>query len=210
MLARKIVLNEKKLQVFRINLFVTSCQRVSCSGIIYKKAERELTSLIRLLKKGEKEWGFWEAWYEEKEAQYAVHVGTVGVKGGQYSVLADQPAGNNLLALQEWINEMKEEGYVEVTKEDLQPLHVQFFHLNAEDVETRYRIEQILDECLGTTGNGHCDGGDDSRGGLVFICRVLQIDQAVVDVRQALRETSFFEGVCMFTFHADNSCIILT
>jgi len=166
--------------------------------------------LIRLLKKGEKEWGFWEAWYEEKEALYAVHVGTVGEKGGQYSVLSDQAAGNNLQALQEWINEMKEEGYVEVTKEDLQPLHVQFFHLNAEDVETRYRIEQILDECLGTTGNGHCDGGDDSRGGLVFICRVLQIDQAVVDVRQALRETSFFEGVCMFTFHADNSCIILT
>ncbi len=50
----------------------------------------------------------------------------------------------------------------------------------------------------------------DAWGGLVFICRVLQIDQAVVDVRQALRETSFFEGVCMFTFHTDNSCIILT
>lgn len=105
---------------------------------------------------------------------------------------------------------MKAEGYVEVTTEDLQPLHVQFFHLDAEDVETRYLIEQILDECLGMTGNGHCDGGDDSRGGLVFICRVLQIDQAVVDVRQALRETSFFEGVSLFTFHSDNSCIILT
>ncbi|GED72264.1 hypothetical protein BRE01_59660 [Brevibacillus reuszeri] len=165
--------------------------------------------MIRLLKKGEKEWQFWEAWYEEKEQHYAIHCGIVGVRGGQYNVLTDH-AGEYQHSLQEWVNEMKEEGYLEVTKDDLQCLHVQFAHLHAEDIEMRYHIEQILDECLGTTGNGHCNGGDDSRGGLVVMCHVLQIDQAVVDVVQALREKSLADGVCLFTIDADHTCTVLT
>ncbi|MGG1661202.1 hypothetical protein [Brevibacillus sp. NRS-1366] len=152
---------------------------------------------------------FWEGWYEEKEQLYTVHFGQVGEKGDHYAVLADQVEGRTHQVLQEWADEMKEKGYMEVTNADLRPLTVQFPNLKESDMEFRYTIEQLLDDCLGRTGNGHCNGGDDSRQGLTLTCRVIQMDKAVAVVVQALRETSFLEGVCFYSDQENGQSIPL-
>lgn len=166
--------------------------------------------MIRLLKKEEKEWRYWEGWYEEKEQLYVAHFGKVGETGDHYAVLAEHVEGGTHQVLQAWADERKETGYVDVKSADLRLLTIQFPHLQESDTESRYAIEYMLDECLGRTGNGHCDGGDDSRQGLALICRVVQMDKAVAEVVQALRERSLLEEVCLYADEEDGQSIPLS
>jgi hypothetical protein len=165
--------------------------------------------VIRMLLKNEKRWSYWEVWYDETDRLYSVHYGHVGEIGDHYAIVAEQIEGKPKHVLKVWAEEMKEKGYVELAEEDLQKLIVCFPHLSESDVEMRYFIEQLLDECLGKTGNGHCDGGDDSEGKLAVCCRVIDLEKAVVAVQEAMAIARLEEGMSLWALQDDGTRIAL-
>ncbi|SHF64197.1 hypothetical protein [Dysgonomonas macrotermitis] len=58
----------------------------------------------------------------------------------------------------------------------------------SEDIES---IEGILNNCLGWTGNGHCDGGDTENGIATFFCYVIDKAIATETIIEALDEEGF-------------------
>ncbi|WP_432777181.1 hypothetical protein AAFJ72_11825 [Brevibacillus gelatini] len=162
-----------------------------------------------MLHKNEKRWSYWEAWYDEKNRQYVVNYGQVGESVDHYTIVAEQIEGKPAHVLQNWAEEMKEKGYAELAQEDMQKLVVSFQHLSEADVEMRYAIEELLDECLGKTGNGHSDGGDDSEENLAVICRVLDIDKAVAAVREAMSAARLLDGLAIWVLQDDGTRVSL-
>ncbi len=57
------------------------------------------------------------------------------------------------------------------------------------NVATRERIEALLDEALGWTGNGLCDGSESGSGRVDFLCAVVDTQAAVETIVTKLRIT---------------------
>ncbi|MGN7470393.1 hypothetical protein [Brevibacillus sp. SAFN-007a] len=162
-----------------------------------------------MLHKNEKRWSYWEAWYDETDRLYAVHYGQVGEIGDHYAIVAEQIEGKPPHVLQMWADEMKEKGYAELAEEEWRKLVVSFRHLSEADVEMRYAIEQLLDECLGKTGNGHSDGGDDSQEALAVFCRVIDVEKAVAAVQEAMSAARLQEGLAISVVRDDGTRVSL-
>ena len=60
-----------------------------------------------------------------------------------------------------------------------------------ESLNKRYRLQELLDELLGWTGIGHCDGGSIGSGTMEACCVVVDFDLAKRVVEEALRDTEF-------------------
>lgn len=58
-------------------------------------------------------------------------------------------------------------------------------------LEKRYRLQALLDEVLGWTGLGHCDGGSAGSGTMEACCMVVEFDIAKRVVEEALIGTEF-------------------
>ena len=67
------------------------------------------------------------------------------------------------------------QGYEEVSLEDHTILTIEFSCEGdeSEDLEKRYRVEDLANEVLGWTGNGHCDGGQIGGGSFEVVAYVL-------------------------------------
>ncbi|TQR36729.1 hypothetical protein [Brevibacillus brevis] len=165
--------------------------------------------MIRMLKKNEMRWSYWEVWYEESEHLYTVHYGNVGEIGEYFAVVAEQIEGRPDEVLQSWTEEMKEQGYQVMKENDFHPMIIRFPHLRESEIEMRYLIEQLLDECLGKTGNGHSDGGEDSERTLAVICRVIDTKKAAAAVFEAMSCAKLGEGVSISIKQEDGNLIPL-
>lgn len=165
--------------------------------------------MIRMLKKNETRWSYWEVWYEETEHLYTIHYGNVGEVGEHFAVVAEQIEGRPDEVLQSWTAEMKEQGYQVMKTNDFHPMIVHFPQLCQSEIEMRYLIEQLLDECLGKTGNGHSDGGEDSERTLAVICRVIDTKKAAAAVFEAMSSAHLVQGFSISIKQEDGNLIPL-
>ena len=86
---------------------------------------------------------------------------------------------------------LRDQGYREIPTESHAELIVQFATDGwggPKDLEFRGQVEELLNETLGWTGNGHCDGGDIGSGTINTFSFVVVADAAVEAVRAALAE----------------------
>lgn len=159
--------------------------------------------MIRLLKKDKKRLNYWEVWYEEDEQLIKVHFGCVGEHGDHYAIVVNRADGHPFEIMRKWADQMKEQGFQELTANDLSDITVEFLDVNEADgdssLEKRYLLEHLFDQCLGQTGNGHCDGADYGRGGLVVLCRVIDVDKAVEMIIHALSQVQMLDHVAIAT-----------
>jgi hypothetical protein len=123
---------------------------------------------------------YWETW--EHEGTHTVHWGKVG-EIGEDRLVRDSSQGNAKKAVQQEILARRKEGYAEI--EDLHTLVIQY-RLdnwgNESDLERRYRVEDLMNECLGWTGLGHCDGGDIGSGTINIFCLVVDPHVAIAPI----------------------------
>jgi hypothetical protein len=66
---------------------------------------------------------------------------------------------------------------------------------SAADLAKRHKVEGMLNECLGWTGNGCCDGGDIGSGTMNSFCSVVDPYIACSTIVDALRLEGLAEGV---------------
>ncbi|MHC4671402.1 MAG: hypothetical protein ACYTBZ_02860 [Planctomycetota bacterium] len=147
--------------------------------------------MIKLYKRIDGKLHYHEAWcHEEKIVE---HWGVVGNEGETCNHKIDPS-----LSVEENINRVLaptyQQGFEEIDIDDHAVLLVEYavdeFGTN-EDLSKRYALEDKLNELLGWTGLGLCDGGSIGSGTMEACCFIVDYDIAKCVVRESLKETEF-------------------
>ncbi|WP_130068138.1 hypothetical protein [Bacillus albus] len=138
--------------------------------------------MIKLIKQGIDKMLYWEVW--EDERILIVHYGCVGDEGEMYEIKV--PVFQRAeIEMKKLVDEQLANGYKELDEEELIEFVLQYVYTDdqlEDGLEKRQKIQEIMDEALGWSGNGYCDGGDIGSG-------TINIYTFVIDVNKALQTT---------------------
>jgi hypothetical protein len=161
--------------------------------------------MVKLYRRGGQAVEYWEAW-DEANGFVTVHWGKLGQTGQSKSmrVPPGEPAEAFIAALAQ---PRRGEGYAEIDLEDHAQLVVQYRTEgwgSTDDLDRRHKVEGVLNECLGWTGNGHCDGGDIGSGSINVFSFVVDPHLARDAIVAALRDPRLLDGAVIAVARADN------
>ena len=146
--------------------------------------------MIKLYKReADGTWRYHEAW--QNGEQVTEHWGQLGTRGEskKHRVLRGSDEESNLEAV---LAEARARGFAEVDEEDHRCLLVEYAvdgMGHGRDVDKRHALEARLNELLGWTGLGHCDGGSIGSGTMEACCFVIDFVVARQVIEQDLRGT---------------------
>ena len=149
--------------------------------------------MIKLYKRVGVQTCYWEAW--EQGGRVVFHSGVVGDMGQTSEHSVGRFTSCDLMVRE--ANKRRAEGYEEIALEDHRLLVVQYQSKDedpAKDLEKRRKVEDLLNESLGWTGNGHCDGGDIGSGTINIFSFVIDPFLASDVVVEALRKAKLLGG----------------
>jgi hypothetical protein len=165
--------------------------------------------LLKLYKRDKDKISYWEAW--DEEAELTIHFGDVGDVGETTTVsLAEFEPPDS--AIEEHAKDARDAGFSEIDHEDLFELVVQYPLAAAagpDDIEKAYRVEELLNECLGWTGNGHCEGNDIGPGSLNVYCFVVDPKLALKPVVDELSQADLVADAVIAYHDKDESFVVL-
>lgn len=135
---------------------------------------------------------YWETW-EEKPGSQIVHWGTLGTRGESKTIKSGflKSARN---AIQKECNRLIEQGFGPIPPEGHFTLMVEYpveGMGSGADVAKRHQLEQRLNETLGWTGLGACDGGSIGSGTMEVCNFVVDFDLAKRVIEEDLTGTEF-------------------
>jgi predicted DNA-binding WGR domain protein len=139
---------------------------------------------------------YWEAW-DAGDRSVTVHWGSVGDVGRtkRVHIPVNQSADDVILRESQ---SPRSSGYGEIDMDEQSQMVVQLRTGDAwgdsSDLEKCHRVEGILNECLGWTGNGNCDGSDIGSGTINSYSSVVDPYLAKAAIVQALRENRLLDG----------------
>jgi hypothetical protein len=138
---------------------------------------------------------YWEAWQSEPRT-VTLHKGEVGEIGLTTSVRVPLfRSAEKVIAAES--REPLAEGYAEIAPDNHTQLILQF--AMGEDPEADLRrvqeVDDLCNEVLGWTGNGHCDGHDIGSGTLNVFNEVVLAEVATTTLREALAKGGHDEFV---------------
>lgn len=159
--------------------------------------------MIKMIKQLDDEIVYWEVWRDGKTL--VIHYGTVGNTGEtvKKKLALSQKAKK---VMDELANEKANEGYDYLDEDELFELVVQYpCEENQMDavLEKRHHVEELMNECLGWTGNGACDGGDIGSGTANIFNYVVDIEKATKTILNELKNNNLLEEVRMAYFHPE-------
>ena len=137
---------------------------------------------------------YWEAWI--KATDVTVHWGRVGEEGE----MREQPHEAGLHPseiVEREAKPLRAAGFKERKVNQLHSVVVQYRingHGTPSDLDRRVQVEELMNECLGWTGLGHCDGGDIGSGSMNIFCFVVDTTIAERVIVSALDERGILEG----------------
>lgn len=129
---------------------------------------------------------YWEVWQNGK--QLIIHYGSVGDTGEREKKKLS-PFQKGEKQMKELAKEKIKEGYDYLDEDTLYQLVIQYRyeeHQLEEKLDDRYHIESIMNECLGWTGNGACDGGDIGSGTINIFNYVVDPEKAAQIILEEL------------------------
>jgi len=132
---------------------------------------------------------YWETW--ENNGVHTVHWGTLGTRGDSKELRSTffKKATD---VIQKEIDQRVAEGFEPL--EDHATLLIEFAvdgMGSGTDLDKRHRLQERMDETLGWTGLGHCDGGSIGSGTMEVCCLVVDFDIAKSVIEADLRDTEF-------------------
>ena len=134
---------------------------------------------------------YWETW--DNEGVHTVHWGTLGEKG-QSKEVRDSFLRSATKTLNAEIQKKKSEGYQEISTDKHHVLLIEYLVQgmgNTTDLDKRHKLESRMDETLGWTGLGHCDGGSIGSGTMEVCCLVVDVEIAKKVIQKDLAKTEF-------------------
>ncbi|MDJ0946528.1 MAG: hypothetical protein QNJ30_24015 [Kiloniellales bacterium] len=152
----------------------------------------------KLYKKDGEDLLYWETW--DDDGKHIMHWGTVGDEGETQAVRSGLFRDAEKTVAEEMARR-EQDGYAEIDEEDLQTVIVEYrigTWEREEEVEAhlerRYEIQDLMDNALGWTGLGHCDGGSIGSGTMEVCCLVVDAKIAAPVMVQALKKAGQLEG----------------
>jgi len=137
---------------------------------------------------------YWEAWDDSVDLIF--HWGSVGDKGETSKLpLTDRPRAREVFEREK--KRLIAEGFMPVKIENMAQVVIQYRidgMGSVKDLDKEQVIEELMNECLGWTGLGNCDGHDIGSGTLNIFCDVVDgpaSEQIIID---CLRENGQLEG----------------
>ena len=149
--------------------------------------------MLKLYKKIDGSFRYWEAW--EDARQITIDRGLVGDEGEKRTL--DLAAGENAdTRINREARQPRDEGYRGISQSKHTRLIIQYPIQGmgtSQDLDKRIVIEDLMNERLGWTGLGHCDGGDIGSGTINIFCFVVEPIKALEVTLQSLRTNKALE-----------------
>ncbi len=148
--------------------------------------------MLKLYKKTKNEFKYWETW-DISDDMATIHWGDVGTQGETINVKSTLASDNDEFLKQE-IDKLIDEGYQPIDNDEHFVLLIEFAidGMGTElDVEKRHNLENRMNETLGWTALGHCDGGSIGSGTMEVCCFVVDFDIAKKVIEEDLIATEF-------------------
>lgn len=140
---------------------------------------------------------YWEAWNTDTEV--TIHWGIVGETGETRDIPLRSGENPNSIIERE-AKQPKKEGYRKIPPSKSFRLVIQFRvdgMGSTIDLEKRIRVENLMSECLGWRGLGHCDGGDLGSGTMNIFCFVVDATKALPRVVHELKANGLDDGAVL-------------
>lgn len=158
----------------------------------YKDDEEDNDAeMIKLYKRQPKETRYFEVWLNDDNKSLTIHTGIVGDIGLTEDVIYDEEGDLPVkIAMKQLVAAQKEMGYDTVK---LTELVIQYsYNLEKENykkvVSIKGQVEDLLNECLGWTGNGHCEDSDAENNVVNLFCYVVDKVIAVETILKTFSE----------------------
>lgn len=152
--------------------------------------------MIKLYKESNNTIHYFEIWINEDKT-LTIHQGKLGEVGETENLDTKNKDLPTDVLLAKYISDKKEIGYKELN--DLTEFIVQYSYVEdcnqAELIEKRDYIESLFNNCLGWTGNGHCDGGDIGSGTMNIFCYVVDKNIAKNTILEVLEEEDLLDNL---------------
>lgn len=147
---------------------------------------------------GKKE--YWQTWKEEN-GSHTIHWGELGTRGESKNVRSTLFAKAEK-TVQKEIDRMVKLGYCPLDPESHNGLIIEYTvdkMGTGQDLEKRHRLEDRMDEILGSTGMGTCDGGSIGSGSMEVFSYVVDFELAKRIVEKELAGTEFADYTRVFS-----------
>lgn len=160
--------------------------------------------LLKLYKNIDGQINYWETW-DSEDKTVVIHWGIIGQQGDRKSL---KPSFFSSLKKQidREIDRQKRNGYSEIDIEDQQILVVEYTidgMGDVNDIDKRYRLQDRLNETLGWTGLGMCDGGSIGSGTMEAACFVVDFEIAKQVIEADLKNSEFADYTRIYNENED-------
>ena len=155
--------------------------------------------MLKLYKNKDGVISYWETW-DNDEKSGTIHWGELGQRGQSRTVKSGL-FSNFHKEIQKEIEEKIKGGFGPIDDDDLVTLLIEYKvdgMGTTADVEKRTRLQQRMDETLGWTGLGHCDGGSIGSGTMEVCCLVVDFVTAKETIEKDLADTEFSDYIRVF------------
>lgn len=146
--------------------------------------------MLKLYRFTESKKEYWETW-DNDDGTHTVHWGELGTQGQSKTVkrsLLKKPES----IIQEEIHQLVSDGFQEASQEFALLIEFAVDGMGSkEDLEKRHRLEDRMNETLGWTGLGNCDGGSIGSGTMEVCNFVVDFDIAKRVIENDLKGTEF-------------------
>ena len=152
--------------------------------------------MIKLIKQEKDKMLYWEVWGED-EKTLIVHCGCVGDTGEMYEIEL-YPFQRVEKEMKDLADEQLADGYKKLDEEELIEFVLQYEYADdqlEEALEKRHQVQEVMDEALGWSGNGHCDGGDIGSVTINIFTFVIDVDKALQTTLEELKNQQLLDGV---------------
>ncbi len=146
---------------------------------------------------------YWETW-DNGEGTHEVHWGLLGTRGESKSIRSSL-FKNAEAMIEKEIDSLLSQGYGPIDNDRHITLLIEYAvdgMGTEEDVEKRYRLEERMNDLLGWTGLGACDGGSIGSGTMEVCSYVVDFDIAKSVIEKDLAGTEFSNYTRIFDENA--------
>lgn len=148
--------------------------------------------MLKLYRFSETKKEYWETW-ENGDDSHTVHWGELGTTG-QSKTVKSTLLKKAKASIQKEIDNLLAQGFHPIDPEDHITLLIEYAvdgMGSGEDVEKRYRLEERMNETLGWTGLGACDGGSIGSGTMEVCNFVVDFEISKAVIAKDLANTEF-------------------
>lgn len=161
----------------------------------FKKTILGGEKMIKLIKEINNKMAYWEVWKDGKIL--TIHSGFVGKTGDTNEVKLKMFERSEKI-MENLAEEKLAEGYDYLDEDELIEIVLQYPYEEQhveKALEKRQQVEDLMNECLGWTGNGSSDGGDIGTGTTNVFNYVIDVEKALNTIIKELTEHNLLANV---------------